>query len=251
MEHKLYFGTKDIKARPMKGPPSKDGADGQKEGYEVVYPDGYTSWSPKNTFELAYRENGQLSFGHAFEALNQGMRVRRAGWNGKDMWIYKWVSGLIHSDFELYELAGMPGTLTSMLLMKGANNELFPWTPNMMDLNGWDWEVHPDDLLEKVAFPIAIAYNNKVSRYIAYSPDFEFTITCGNSRNDISVYVDSHIKESCRRGYINEIPQNPVAPPDCFYKGETKVDGLSGEWISVVLQPQIIRRHLRPEGQPK
>lgn len=27
-----------------------------KEGYHVVYPDGYDSWSPKNVFEVAYRK---------------------------------------------------------------------------------------------------------------------------------------------------------------------------------------------------
>lgn len=249
-QHKLYFGTKAIKATPK----LKDAGDGQDTllaGYEVIYEDGYTSWSPRNTFEKAYRENGQLSFGHVFDALQQGMRVRRAGWNGKDMWVYRWVSGLIHSDFELYELAGMVGTMTSMYLMKGANNELFPWTPNMMDLNNWDWEIHPDDLLPKVQFPIAIAYNPKTSRFIAYSPDFKFTITCGRTRNDICVYVIQHIKEMARNWDLNEIPSKPLAPPECFYKGETKVDGLSGEWISIQLQPDILRRSLNPEGAPR
>lgn len=27
-----------------------------KDGYKVMYPDGYMSWSPKNAFELSYRE---------------------------------------------------------------------------------------------------------------------------------------------------------------------------------------------------
>jgi hypothetical protein len=46
-DHGLYIGAKVIKARPK----DKDG----KEGYEVLYPDGYVSWSPKETFETAYR----------------------------------------------------------------------------------------------------------------------------------------------------------------------------------------------------
>lgn len=44
---KNYIGVKIVKAEPQ----SKDG----KEGYKVVYPDGYTSWSPKDAFEKAYR----------------------------------------------------------------------------------------------------------------------------------------------------------------------------------------------------
>ena len=27
-----------------------------RSGYKVTYPDGYVSWSPKETFEIAYRE---------------------------------------------------------------------------------------------------------------------------------------------------------------------------------------------------
>ena len=41
-----YIGVKCIKAEPMQ----KDGVD----GYKVVYPDGYESWSPKDAFEKAY-----------------------------------------------------------------------------------------------------------------------------------------------------------------------------------------------------
>jgi hypothetical protein len=44
---KCYIGAKVIKAEPL----TKDG----KEGYKILYPDGYESWSPKNVFEEAYR----------------------------------------------------------------------------------------------------------------------------------------------------------------------------------------------------
>jgi len=27
-----------------------------QHGYKVIYPDGYESWSPKEVFEVAYRE---------------------------------------------------------------------------------------------------------------------------------------------------------------------------------------------------
>ena len=45
---KCYIGTKIVKATPAE----KD----DQEGYKVVYPDGYASWSPKKTFEENYRE---------------------------------------------------------------------------------------------------------------------------------------------------------------------------------------------------
>ena len=44
---KNYIGVKIVKAEPEK----KKGI----AGYKVVYPDGYTSWSPKDVFEKAYR----------------------------------------------------------------------------------------------------------------------------------------------------------------------------------------------------
>jgi len=47
---KAYIGTKIIQAEPAKHPESGE------DGYVVMYPDGYTSWSPKHTFEAAYRE---------------------------------------------------------------------------------------------------------------------------------------------------------------------------------------------------
>lgn len=43
-----YLGVKLIQAEPEE----KHG----REGYKVVYPDGYVSWSPKETFESAYFE---------------------------------------------------------------------------------------------------------------------------------------------------------------------------------------------------
>lgn len=67
---KIYVGTKVIQAEPMDECSflaeikeqdvtnsiwinnSRD----TRPGYKVIYPDGYVSWSPKETFETAYRE---------------------------------------------------------------------------------------------------------------------------------------------------------------------------------------------------
>lgn len=47
-ETKAYIGAKIIRAF------RSSHADG-RDGYTVIYPDGYESWSPKETFENAYR----------------------------------------------------------------------------------------------------------------------------------------------------------------------------------------------------
>ncbi len=61
---KIYVGTKIIQAEPMdewiflrdfKGQDESE-REKSREGYKVIYPDGYVSWSPKETFETAYRE---------------------------------------------------------------------------------------------------------------------------------------------------------------------------------------------------
>ena len=81
-----YIGTKIIQAEPQAknyGPTEGQG----QPGYKVVYPDGYTSWSPAEAFEEAYRPCEAMNFGLAIEALKKGHRVARAGWNGKGMWL--------------------------------------------------------------------------------------------------------------------------------------------------------------------
>ena len=74
IEEACYIGTKIIKASPMdeiiflreiKGQADGISCDEREKrnneeavgrcGYLVIYPDGYKSWSPKDTFEEAYR----------------------------------------------------------------------------------------------------------------------------------------------------------------------------------------------------
>lgn len=60
-EMTLYIGAKLIRATPMRQHEfnSKikncESSGEDAEGYLVVYPDGYKSWSPKAVFEEAYR----------------------------------------------------------------------------------------------------------------------------------------------------------------------------------------------------
>lgn len=75
---KKYIGTKIITAfqqTRVVGP--GEGRD-KEEGYGVIYEDGYQSWSPKETFEKAYRaiegENQALTFGDAIHMLKLGKK---------------------------------------------------------------------------------------------------------------------------------------------------------------------------------
>jgi len=68
-----YIGTKIVGAMPEK---ASNGA----EGYRVVYKDGYTSWSPKEAFEEAYRLTDSMTFGDALVMLRAGIAVKRRDW---------------------------------------------------------------------------------------------------------------------------------------------------------------------------
>ncbi len=103
---KQHIGTKIVNATPMNRldynvfrgwdlPKDEDGTD---EGYLVEYTDGgapntshykgYVSWSPKEQFDNAYEDTSEaMTFGHALEAMKLGLKVARAGWNGKNMFV--------------------------------------------------------------------------------------------------------------------------------------------------------------------
>ena len=87
---KQYIGTKIVQAAPKmrKVPAENCLADrGFEDGYKVIYPDGYESWSPKDVFEAAYRATDGMNFGLAIEAAKMGKKIARAGWNGKNQYV--------------------------------------------------------------------------------------------------------------------------------------------------------------------
>ena len=94
-EMKQYIGTKIVSAVPAV---RIDGviytydkpiprAMNREDGYKVVYPDGYVSFSPKKVFKEAYRPTDDMSFGLAIEAAKKGHKIARRGWNGKNQYI--------------------------------------------------------------------------------------------------------------------------------------------------------------------
>lgn len=88
-----YIGTKLIEAEPAKrgecykGHNMLSAEEAARDGYRVLYSDGYVSWSPKDTFEESYRPTDGMSFGLAIEAAKKGKKIQRAGWNGKNQYV--------------------------------------------------------------------------------------------------------------------------------------------------------------------
>lgn len=150
-EMNQFIETKLVNAIPMtraeyntfRGwelPANENGAD---EGFLVEYLDGgapntheyagYVSWSPKEQFEGAYRQTSGMTFGLALEAMQQGKRVSRTGWNGVGLW-------LEHIPANGVDLAfiRMSYPVNSKAYPEGAR---VPWLASQTDMLATDWQV--------------------------------------------------------------------------------------------------------------
>lgn len=138
MTHK-YIGTKIITAWSA---PGKDGT----PGYGVKYEDGYTSWSPKDVFESAYRDiEGpvqSLTFGDVVHMLKLGKKAQRAGWNGKGMFVFL-VNG---SKFNVSRPPllgifpdGMEISYRPHIDIKNVDGSISTWVPSIGDVLAEDW----------------------------------------------------------------------------------------------------------------
>jgi hypothetical protein len=74
---------------------------------------------------LAKKEN--MNFGAAIEALKDGRRVSRAGWNGKGMWLALQVP-------DAHSKMGLP-----YIYMSTVTGQLVPWLANQTDVLAEDW----------------------------------------------------------------------------------------------------------------
>lgn len=128
---------------------------GDDEGYLVEYldggkpndprHDGYVSWSPKEQFDNAYRSiDGGMTFGHALEALKQGISVARHGWNGKDMQVYLVPANAYPAQTtiakELYGDKQVPyNAYFAYFALRGADGTVSTWAPSCSDALAEDW----------------------------------------------------------------------------------------------------------------
>jgi len=159
-----FYGTKKLKAKPMtRGDYNKYRGWGNPKdenpndlGYLVEYLDGgapnheahsgYISWSPKDIFEAAYQLTTEMSFGHAITAMKSGKRVARAGWNGKNMFLYYVPAANYPAAYnELHTMQGeFPDDMVpygAYIAMKTAQNNVIPWLASQTDMLADDWTV--------------------------------------------------------------------------------------------------------------
>lgn len=88
-----------------------------------------------------------VNFGQALEALKEGKKVARSGWNGKGMWL-KLVNPSHYPDgmnSAYIGFEGMSYELLSWIGMKTADNKFVPWFASQTDMLSGDWVVIEQD----------------------------------------------------------------------------------------------------------
>lgn len=127
---------------------------GDDAGYLVEYIDGgkanteqyagYVSWSPKDVFDRAYQPIDGMSFGMAVEAIKQGFKVSREGWNGKGMFIYFVDANYYQAQSKAAKSFYGENSMVpyrSYIAMKTINNEVVPWVASQSDILCNDWNI--------------------------------------------------------------------------------------------------------------
>ena len=148
---KQYIGTKIIQAEPAYRVDGKVFVKANivpsvvriEDGYKVIYPDGYESWSPKDVFEAAYRATDGMNFGLAIEAAKMGKKIARAGWNGKGMFLFLATDIEFHTEADLSCVSDLEGDLTlPAFVMKTADDHFcVGWLASQTDMLADDWKI--------------------------------------------------------------------------------------------------------------
>lgn len=85
-----------------------------------------------------------MNFGKAIEALKQGKKVTRKGWNGKKMFLYYVPAGRYPAKTEAAQsIADEDGKVNygPYIAMKTAQGNVVPWLASQTDMLSEDWEV--------------------------------------------------------------------------------------------------------------
>lgn len=90
-----------------------------------------------------------MDFGKAIEALKEGKKVTRKGWNGKNMWLWLKPATTIKSEWckdpilkEIVDANGGESEALGTICMKTADNKVLTgWLASQTDMLSNDWEI--------------------------------------------------------------------------------------------------------------
>ena len=164
---KNYICTKVINAVPVKmvnGCPWPDGlplpepSEHQETNEhcgstcEVHIEDGYMFTTSKDElypqymsaaeFEKICRSTEAMTFGDALEAMKDGDRVARKGWNGKGMYVFLAHEADFVTDADISAFDQLDVEVHDMLVMKTAQDTFQPgWLASQADMLAEDWYI--------------------------------------------------------------------------------------------------------------
>ena len=92
-----------------------------------------------------------MNFGQAIEALKDGKKVSRTGWNGKNMYLWLKPATTIKSDWckdpmlkEIVDSNGGETEALGTICMKTADNKILTgWLASQTDMLSEDWVILP------------------------------------------------------------------------------------------------------------
>ena len=83
-----------------------------------------------------------MTFGDAIEAVKDGQRVSRKGWNGKGMFVFLARDADFNTDADMTGIDQPEVPVHDMLVLKTAQNTLQPgWLATQTDMLAEDWFV--------------------------------------------------------------------------------------------------------------
>ena len=115
-----------------------------EEGYLYITStaDRYPQFMKKEEFEAICRAADIMTFGDALEALKDGERVAREGWNGKNMYVFLAHEADFVTDADISEFDQLEVEVGDMLVMKTAQNTFQPgWLASQADMLAEDWYI--------------------------------------------------------------------------------------------------------------
>ena len=88
-------------------------------------------------------EDAHMNFGQAIEALKQGKKVARAGWNGKGMFLYYVPAASYSPSTHIAKetFGGKDVPYGAYIAMKTAQGNVVPWLASQTDMLAEDWTI--------------------------------------------------------------------------------------------------------------
>jgi hypothetical protein len=125
------------------------------DGYKMIYPDGYESWSPKDVFEKSYFLNQCLSGGLALHYALAGYMIRRKFWPQAFVTVHKGYDTDQHMMpigkkekakkdikaplFQFNDMLVRTDVYADPLIPGKTNVHHSAWTPTVDDILAEDW----------------------------------------------------------------------------------------------------------------